>query len=827
MKKSFIILSCILLLFAFQASALTTTGLQAYFKFSYNLVDYMNTHNGSFVDGAHYNASYKISNGSLGMLTDGDYMSISGDSSAADLSKSTSIGMWTYWYSDMPELGMLYSGGTASMGGFKMQVAMTTGAITCRWATTGGEKELSGGNLANQVWTHIACVFDDANDVMYIYVNGTNVTSASVTAGTNISTETASNFRFGGWYGHTSNDYKGLVDELFFFNRTLTPADISYLYDGNNPGTEQQPPFTAGQPHTIRAYQWYDNSTVYAFNLTVNNGSESTTYVVSNGTLQSNKTGYGNLTLIANNFLSSPAYLMNINMTTETYTDFYLNQTNTSVYLFEAVTNNSLSSFNISVQRQTCQAIGTNCSLFLKNASIDLNATKNGYLMQRQSVIVPFTITNSVNITGIGTENLTVTVYNATGTVTGASVNIRSLNYTYNSTFLMTTGNFSVILVNGTYNISINLTGYAIASFLYNSTPGTHYLNKSLYTTNSIFINFRDEDSNAIMSDRAVYLDLMSTTSTLNYTEGSGYLNLTLLVPENYTMRYYANGYTQRFYFIELADRTAYNVTLYLSNSSTNITATVYDEYNNELEDVEIQMLKYRTSDASYFLVDSQMTNFEGQAILRGVDLNSEYYKFILLYDGVVKQTTNPSYIFTDSISFQINTQALIAQGFFTSAGITYSFTNNTAAKTFTLTYVDPSMTISYACIKIKKNYGTNATTCQYSTSGSITASYDNTTSTIGDAIVVVDGEEYLLSQIIISVQDTPITQSKFGFFFVALLMLLALMLGAFRIEIGIILFPLPLILASMIGIITVPTYISVGIFLAAFVTVIIISYKD
>ncbi|MCA9038197.1 MAG: cadherin domain-containing protein, partial [Planctomycetaceae bacterium] len=89
----------------------------------------------------------------------------------------------------------------------------------------------SGIFIADTGWQHIAYVFDDANDLQTLYINGTAVAENRLTAG--ISYTLGANSRIGGnATGTTTFDFDGLIDDARVYTRALSADEIAALANG-------------------------------------------------------------------------------------------------------------------------------------------------------------------------------------------------------------------------------------------------------------------------------------------------------------------------------------------------------------------------------------------------------------------------------------------------------------------------------------------------------------------------------------------------------------------------------------------------------------------
>jgi hypothetical protein len=107
--------------------------------------------------------------------------------------------------------------------------ATTGGAIAATSLVTAGP---------DGTWLHIVAVNDPTAGNSKVYVNGTLDGTGSVV---NLSS-TTSQFTMGTYWNSNSYDLNGALDDVQVYNKALTPAEISLLY--NNPGT----PLMAANP---------------------------------------------------------------------------------------------------------------------------------------------------------------------------------------------------------------------------------------------------------------------------------------------------------------------------------------------------------------------------------------------------------------------------------------------------------------------------------------------------------------------------------------------------------------------------------------------------
>ena len=121
----------------------------------------------------------------------------------------------------------LFFNGTASVAAFSMYISATGEVPVLSYAGV-GRTGTTGVSLAT--WSHLVFVHDATANIDYIYVDG--VESDNFTGATTDPSDTASDVLHIGMHGNgTSNDYDGLIDEVGYWDKALTSAEVSDLYN--------------------------------------------------------------------------------------------------------------------------------------------------------------------------------------------------------------------------------------------------------------------------------------------------------------------------------------------------------------------------------------------------------------------------------------------------------------------------------------------------------------------------------------------------------------------------------------------------------------------
>lgn len=92
---------------------------------------------------------------------------------------------------------------------------------------TGGGHTTSGLALTTNIWYFVTAIFNDANDIVKIYVDGVEKYSGAETSSA-LTNEGI--LRIGIQMAEGYNPFNGVIDEVRVYNRALTPTEITELY---------------------------------------------------------------------------------------------------------------------------------------------------------------------------------------------------------------------------------------------------------------------------------------------------------------------------------------------------------------------------------------------------------------------------------------------------------------------------------------------------------------------------------------------------------------------------------------------------------------------
>lgn len=330
----------------------------------------------------------------------------------------------------------------------------------------------------------------------------------------------------------------------------------------------------------------------------------------------------------------------------------------------------------------------------------------------------------------------------------------------------------------------------------------------------SINISVLDEVTKSAVLDYS--LDIIGDDFADSYTATNGKVWVNGMPDGFYVLRYSSSSYPERTYYVNITQYSNNNLTLYLlsHNDTTNITATVYDNYNNELENVYIQYLRYDITSNTYVLMGVAKTDSSGQAVIP-MQMNEEFYKFYLYYPfGTLRLTTSPQYITSENINFQINNEELPGFDFNATMRIVYDLTFNNVTNTFRYDFaqVDGSAIIStldvyrVSAIEMVLVNSSNAT----GSAGTILVSVPeiNGTTYIAQAKVLYPASPPNATSLVAALSHYFGSKQSFGnlgLFGVILLTMMMVFVSAVSLTLMVVLLPVPLLLGSIIGIVAFP----------------------
>jgi hypothetical protein len=413
-------------------------------------------------------------------------------------------------------------------------------------------------------------------------------------------------------------------------------------------------------------------------------------------------------------------------------------QANVSVLNFEV----------IATDKYTGQAL-TSFSATVGGATV--NTTNGTVLIPRDQTLENVTVNANGYFTNYTFNHDTSTVLNAT---------LYRYTAIYATGVLGAVNNFSIVFNGSTYTttngtVYIPLNGTTAPVQIVNATNlGTNYESQirnltadqflqnftfDLYYSNSFILQFRNESTNLPLENLTVFVEIISTVQSGNYTtNGTAYLNITLLSPADYTIRYYVDSDVPRDYYVTLTNQSIQNLTLYTIDESISsfYVANVKDDSENVCANQTVSLLRYYLDINGYRTVEMAKTSTLGDAVLR-VHPNIINYKLsftgscgnFVSEPAKLIDTTN-TYVVTDAQSVLTSFEAL------PSISRSLVFNNNT--NTFTFTWSDTQNLVTQGCLIVQVRINgvrSNAyNQCTSAASGSLIFTVNNTNRTFYSA---------------------------------------------------------------------------------------------
>ena len=596
-------------------------------------------------------------------------------------------------------------------------------------------------------WAMITIVMNSTN--ITTYMNGTASTNHSA-HGFDFNAENLYIFgREGGIY-NWSNSW---VDEIGIWNRTLTTDEITQLFNDGTGLAYGEPPvldvnvklyyplnnaqtsslnlnfsanYTATQGNLTNTtlMVWYPNGTLFNTNSTdIDGTSNSTTLYLSNFSAMS---GYKwNYYACVHNITTSLCDVDSANFTLSITAsideEYYLSEVyETSSQLLQAnvttPSGSTLHSANLIYNGTTYEATTTTISTnkFKVERTIDAPIIDNG-------------LTKNFHWEFAYTEpDGDITYQNSSGRTQDL---VRIYLSNCNATHSDRTVNFT-IKDEKNPNPNINASLYSAWKFWLGT--GTIKKNMSYENISESVENFGfciNPSNMTYYMDTNIELEKLSWASNYHYFRNASFNNNTM------------------------------NVSLYLTNLSlTTLTELmVYDRYQNELDDVIIQIQKYDIGTDTYYTIGMVKTSSQGND-LTYLKWYSTFYKFTLTRYGQVLKITDAMKISTTPVKFIVTPDVVFHYDLF--SGVTFLLYYNNVTSNFVLTFVDPTGSITSGCLKVIKRTATNdvilCDDCESSTSATLYCNINGTSPGTYIATFYATGSDpYTFGSISIRIRQT------------------------------------------------------------------------
>lgn len=556
----------------------------------------------------------------------------------------------------------------------------------------------------NDEWVMITMTRNSTSSC--IWINGTTnnpVCAVRATPGAS-----AGDFNIGGNYDDTS--YKGYLDEMTWWNVTLTPGQIEELY---NSGVGIVYPFTVLASESVSLDSPVDNAVLsdVGANFTANY-TVGVMYNISNATYW-----IWNTTGVFNN--------------TETVASLNGTSNDTTHYIDSFI----LGNYNWNVYACWVNATFSNCTWADSNYSFFVGASINSQNYSNHTYETSNELFES-NLTLLSGTTFYAAQLNYNGTLYGGTI--------------LSEGNDGYI-VSTSIDIPLIIDGLSFDWFwqlTYETPSGFIYQNLTTYSQNISTINLSHVDCGTgtnLTLNFSVYneedlaqLEDYKFYGTFEYWLGGGNIKKNISVsdtsvPTNFSLcinpnnlTYYSDaqiqhekdGYIKRSHYLINATLTnnSQNVGLYLLNSSmsTSFIINVIDDVQFAIEDAYVYIQRYYPGSGIFHTVEMAQTDNSGNTVGH-FEAETEDYKVIIFKEGEILFESDKAKVFCGETPCTLNFQTEAATPTtWTNVGdlanLIWSLTYDTALKIWTYTYVDTSGTTSYGRLNVYMDSGGSRT---------------------------------------------------------------------------------------------------------------------
>lgn len=598
------------------------------------------------------------------------------------------------------------------------------------WTSTGNLCDYqANASLANTTlilgsWNHIVWTYNGSKDIkgVRIWLNnvslGMDVESCSG-AFTGLP-DTTEKPLMGAWRstGAYGQRLTGQIDQLYiwrgaYFNAT----EISQLYRFNTScaypftnctdGPPGPGPPAANKDINVTAMGVFANTSILDINVTISNMTFSV-YNLSNASTgvasfhNASLNGTYNLTVQNAQFFNR-TFEVQFNATAHTY-NATLYQSALTVEAFDTASSAQVLAFNATfLPYQRLETTNGSMTFYTLSGAYNVSVDAVGRFNNQTNVTLANLTTTYVALRSPSTQlNVTVLFFGSTVSNFTTRIIRQNTDYAQDQTNNTVSGVSTFYVTNGTYNISVDPPGYTLNSTTFTITGQTIQVNLTVYENTVLNVTFRDAISRNIITYANISIDFISDAQSASYYTDNGTLYVALLAPATYTLRYSAPGYPLQFNQFTINNRTFDTLTLYLMNATNaqNITVSVIDENTLPVEGATVTTLRYDITTNTYLEQESAITNFQGQTQF-SMQMNLEYYKFLISYNGELLLTTEPDQIHDTSLTFQIVIGETATQSFQEYLDVSYNLSFNNVTRNFAFTYSDLTNTLSGACLYV------------------------------------------------------------------------------------------------------------------------------
>jgi len=704
-----------------------TENVISYYDFNADADDITGSCNGTVVNAVHNTTAYKLGGGSYSFDGSGDHITICG-SSLEPADRDWSFAAWFRTTATGTERYIL-GGSSAGLTDW-LNVRQTFGNNMNFIVDDGSNPNtvIDDGQHYGGEWNHIVVTRKASTNNWSLYINGSLI-------GTNTDTDSGVDLQGNLWIGdwdQAAGSWLGTIDEVGFWNTTLTQTEVSDLW---NSGAGEPYPASLNE-YEIVITDLYNDSGAANVNITLWNDTTilDSTITDHSGTATFYNAGAGPFNWTANKtgyFNDSGNVSSNVTATGSIYQARY-NITTVSAKITSATIANP---YNCTTGGNK---VYTNClNVYVLQGSNLLLWQKNNYYSLNTTLSASFNETGVATIVNVTDTRYVFFAVNSFGSpLQNFSITASNLNYSYTETVVAVGSNLTFNLTQGIdYNFSITLTGYVPVNVTLAANASTQNYTFSLSFGNSFNVSIYDENTNMLIDNETFTLLLISDTFANNYTITNGTLIIDLLIPATYEIRYYsasANGnYTiPRSYYTTLLNNSYQNIRLYQipEAESTFLIPSVIDDAGSPVEGCTLKLFRAQIENnlAVSYVVEMAKTDANGQAVLRIIP-NTVYYKIWAFCNADAGNSTGMPYskITTQEPVLRVIPGSNLLTSFTAITNGAYSLAFNNNTNVITLNWNDDSSIVYQGCLEIGKYdqdgiYTINASSCALGSSGSI-----------------------------------------------------------------------------------------------------------
>jgi hypothetical protein len=329
-------------------------------------------------------------------------------------------------------------------------------------------------NINTGEWYHLVSTYNDVNNTINLYVNGSWVSGS----GSGVRTASTADDARIGQNSDGTDDMDGLIDEMGIWNRTLNSTEIADLYNGGtgfNPYAGGPGPGPGCSNITITAKNIETAVALTGFNATIWNGSINYTFTTAGNSITTNISNCSNslFTIVTRKQYYFTNTTTSVNVSSGTFNANLIPYM--KVRIFDQYDNQSLNETIITYASNYYYPDANNIThLPIRGGNINFQVNKTNYFTRT------YTSVNSAN-------DYNATIYQAILRIQARdSVTNTSLNQFYAQIPL-----YNINTTNGTayYTVKAGTYNYTISKSGYQTSTGNITINALQTLTTTVYLN--------------------------------------------------------------------------------------------------------------------------------------------------------------------------------------------------------------------------------------------------------------------------------------------------------------------------------------------------